>query len=131
MFIAYSSDTKTTYYKVNTSKNACPTCGAQDLILQKETTTWKLFWVIPIFWLSTYTLYCPTCKKAKHVSSSEGKALVILSEHQNRNTSPQQGEQVFDEFSSKPQPSLSLPKTETTETVAEDKETTKTEQEGE
>ena len=84
MFIFYSTQTTNETYIVDSSSNACKKCGTQEkLILTKTNMLYKLFWLIPIFNYTYFSLHCPVCGKKIKISKDEGKALMELSLYQN------------------------------------------------
>ena len=98
MFIAWSREVKNERYLVHSNRNACPNCKTErQLILNKETTIWKLFWLIPIFWITHYTLQCPTCGMYIKITKADGKVLEDLSLHQ-KYTEEGPGVSAFAEF---------------------------------
>lgn len=102
MFIAYSRETKTNQYLVTSKNDACKKCGNhEDMLLRQEIATWKLFWLIPIFRWTSYTLHCPVCGKYTAISASVGKTLINLSVYQHIHgaSTSKNTPAVFDEFS--------------------------------
>lgn len=81
MIIFYNTKVDTQNFVVNTPEHTCEQCGSsRNLIIQKDVLTVKLFWLIPIFRWTSYSMRCSVCGQHKKLSKAVGKELVALAQ---------------------------------------------------
>ena len=116
MIIIYSTKVDTQNFLVTTPEEACKQCGnSRNLLLQKDVLTVKLFWLIPIFRWTSYSVRCSVCGKYKKLSKKVGEALIDLSKIQNleKDIEEDATSEVFEEFSNEPTSVENIPSTAT------------------
>ena len=62
--------------------------------------TTKLFWLIPIFRMTTYQMYCSQCGKTKGLPKAKALQLIAMEQAYQQQIAAQ-AEPVFDEFKTK------------------------------